>query len=208
MDIKLPGVNTAHIKFEFPEWIKKNFVIHITGKWFQYGVLFIVLLLDLNMWKNQIFYEPFAYGQYAGEDGHIFSISDAFTLANYTNKTIYSYDWRNNTIDPTTNKTYITGDYKTNSRYRGYSLAVKGTAFIPSILTFLIFALLIHFFGKLSGVSVGKAEIEHEDVSLTDITAVPSVRIEHSFEQAYVPMSDSEELSVSEDAKASEDPQV
>ena len=69
LDIKLPGVNTGSIKFKIPEWLTKNMEIHITGKWFQYGILFIVLLLDLNMWKNQIFYEPILYGQYTGPEG-------------------------------------------------------------------------------------------------------------------------------------------
>ena len=26
------------------------------GKWFNYGIIFLVMLFDLNMWKNQIFY--------------------------------------------------------------------------------------------------------------------------------------------------------
>lgn len=148
MDIKLPGVDTAHIKFNFPDWITKNMVIHITGKWFQYGILFIVLLLDLNMWKNQIFYEPLLFGQYTGEDGKIFSVDDRYSLDNYMNATIFSYDWRNKTIDPLTNRTFLSSDKRSNSRYRGYSLVSKGMAFIPSILTFLIFGALIHYFGK------------------------------------------------------------
>lgn len=110
----------------------------------------MVLILDLNMWKNQIFYEPLLYAQYTGDDGHIFSVYDAFSLANEGNKTIFSYDWRNSTIDPTTSEPYIKADYKTNSRYRGYKLSAKATAFIPSIAVFIVFGLLIYFFGRLS----------------------------------------------------------
>ncbi len=40
----------------------------VSGKWFNYGIIFIVLILDLNMWKNQIFYSPFEYGQYTGPE--------------------------------------------------------------------------------------------------------------------------------------------
>ena len=37
------------------------------GKWFNYGLLVLVLILDLNMWKNQILYKPEYYGQYTGK---------------------------------------------------------------------------------------------------------------------------------------------
>jgi hypothetical protein len=36
------------------------------GKWFNYGIIVLVMLLDLNMWKNQIFYNPKDFGQYTG----------------------------------------------------------------------------------------------------------------------------------------------
>lgn len=155
LDIKLPGVNTASIKFKIPLWltqkitkITEHMYVHISGKWFQYGILFIVLLLDLNMWKNQIFYEPLAYGQYTGPDGKIFTVLDKYSLSNYGNETMYSYAWRNSTVDPLTNNTFITADYRTNSRYRGYPLKLKAIAFVPSLLTFVVFGLLIHLFGK------------------------------------------------------------
>ena len=45
--------------------------LQVTGKWFQYGVLFIVMLLDLNMWKNQILYDPLTYGQYTNAEGKV-----------------------------------------------------------------------------------------------------------------------------------------
>jgi hypothetical protein len=38
-----------------------------TGKWFNYGVILVVMILDLNMWKNQFFYQPEDYGQYIGK---------------------------------------------------------------------------------------------------------------------------------------------
>lgn len=43
-----------------------NYVIFswFLGKWFNYGIIFLVMLLDLNMWKNQIFYHPDDYAQY------------------------------------------------------------------------------------------------------------------------------------------------
>lgn len=36
------------------------------------------MILDLNMWKNQIFYIPAEYGQYTGPDHKVFSIPGIF----------------------------------------------------------------------------------------------------------------------------------
>ena len=41
------------------------------GKWFNYGLLVLVLILDLNMWKNQILYKPEYYGQYTGKNKYV-----------------------------------------------------------------------------------------------------------------------------------------
>ena len=46
-----------------------NQMVEISGKWFNYGIIFIVMILDLNMWKNQIFYNPLEYGQYTDAEG-------------------------------------------------------------------------------------------------------------------------------------------
>lgn len=46
------------------------------GKWFNYGIIFLVLILDLNMWKNQIFYKPHEYGQYIGPGQKIYTVKD------------------------------------------------------------------------------------------------------------------------------------
>lgn len=49
-------------------------VVFFSGKWFNYGIIFIVMLMDLNMWKNQIFYKPFTYGQYQGPNSKLKNI--------------------------------------------------------------------------------------------------------------------------------------
>ena len=41
------------------------------GKWFNYGIIFLVMLFDLNMWKNQIFYAPVDYAQSTDEKGKL-----------------------------------------------------------------------------------------------------------------------------------------
>ena len=142
MDIKLPGLNTGNFHFHVP-----GGDIHITGKWFNYGIIFIVMILDLNMWKNQIFYEPFVYGQYTDNEDYIYTVSDREFLANATKETL-SYAWRWTNVNPVTNKTYGLEDHKMNSRYIGVPLSVKGTAFIPSLLAFALFGILIKYFSK------------------------------------------------------------
>eukprot|EP00993_Chasmostoma_nieuportense_P001907 NODE_2746_length_1104_cov_29.532242_g2621_i0.p1 GENE.NODE_2746_length_1104_cov_29.532242_g2621_i0~~NODE_2746_length_1104_cov_29.532242_g2621_i0.p1 ORF type:complete len:341 (-),score=100.99 NODE_2746_length_1104_cov_29.532242_g2621_i0:49-1071(-) len=45
------------------------FNVHITGKWFNYGIIFLVMILDLNMTKNQLIYTPASFGQCLAADG-------------------------------------------------------------------------------------------------------------------------------------------
>lgn len=40
-----------------------RFYVKVTGKWFNYGIIFMVMILDINMTKNQIVYIPADYGQ-------------------------------------------------------------------------------------------------------------------------------------------------
>lgn len=149
LDVKLPGVDTAHIKFKIPRCLRREqWVVHITGKWFNYGILFFVMLLDMNMWKNQIFYNPLDFGQYTGPDDHIYSVMDEWSLAHYKNETVFSYAWRNSAIDNITGQTYLMADTRSNSRYRGKPFAYKALAFIPSVLVLLMFGFLIYIFGR------------------------------------------------------------
>ena len=61
LDVNLPGFHKHIIAFDTVE-------IQISGKWFNYGIIFLVMIFDLNMWKNQIFYYPEKYGQYIGKE--------------------------------------------------------------------------------------------------------------------------------------------
>ena len=142
MDIKLPGLNTGNFHFHIP-----GGDIRISGKWFNYGIIFIVMILDLNMWKNQIFYEPFVYGQYTDYQDYIYTVTDRDFLANATEETL-SYAWRWSHVNPVTNETYGLRDPKMNSRYFGVPLSVKGTAFIPSLFCFALFGILVKYFSK------------------------------------------------------------
>lgn len=154
IDIKLPGVDTSSFHITPPSCLKKeNWAVHVTGKWFNYGIIFIVMILDLNMWKNQIFYDPFTFGQYTDSKGYIYTVSNDTFVAN-ANKTTLSYDWRWGNINPNTNRSYGLDDLRMNTKYLGYSLGVKSMAFIPSIVAFIVFGLLIWFYGRGKAVSV------------------------------------------------------
>ncbi|XP_068132673.1 transmembrane protein 117 isoform X2 [Hyperolius riggenbachi] len=150
VDVNLPGLPTSHMQFKLPKFqriFKDEYHIHITGKWFNYGIIFLVLILDLNMWKNQIFYKPAAYGQYIGPGQKIYTVEDAESLKNLNQSTL-SWEWRSNNTDPYTNRSYVEGDMFLHSRYTGASLDVKCLAFIPSLLAFVLFGFFISFFGR------------------------------------------------------------
>ena len=105
------------------------------------------MLLDLNMWKNQIFFIPFDYGQYTNETGKIFSIRDDYSLVNH-NASQMTYEWRSSNINPETNMTFIESDVDMNSRFYGISLPIKSIAFIPSIAAFICIGVFVYLFGR------------------------------------------------------------
>ncbi|GIY98455.1 transmembrane protein 117 [Caerostris extrusa] len=149
LDIKLPGMHAASFKFElFQKYVNLPDVsIHVTGKWFNYSIIVFVMILDLNMWKNQIFYIPSEYGQYTGPNHKVFSIPDLDLLV-ANNYTLWTYEIRNTQIDPNTNRTLLEGDISMNSRYLGYPLSVKGMAFMPSLIGFAMFGILTYLYGR------------------------------------------------------------
>lgn len=150
VDVNLPGLHTPHMQFKIPLFqkiFKEEYRIHITGKWFNYGIIFLVLILDLNMWKNQIFYKPHEYGQYIGPGQKIYTVKDSESLKDL-NRTKLSWEWRSNHTNPQTNKTYVEGDMFLHSRFTGASLDVKCMAFVPSLIAFVWFGFFIWFFGR------------------------------------------------------------
>lgn len=107
----------------------------------------LVIILDLNMWKNQIFYSPFVFGQYTNPGGYIYSVTDTKFLET-ANETTLSYSWRSQNVNPATNESFATTDPRMNSKYLDFALALKGIAFIPSIVAFLTFGCLIWRYGR------------------------------------------------------------
>ena len=135
------------------------------------------MLLDLNMWKNQIMYTPLDFGQYVGPDGRIWSVRDEFSIkSHYKNTTVFSYEWRKLTIDPITNKTFNADDYVTDSRYRETAFAVKALAFIPSIFVFIMFGVLIWIFGREGTDSFESPGSKKMGVSVTSIRINKSIK--------------------------------
>ena len=121
------------------------------------------MLLDLNMWKNQIFYKPYDFGQYTGSDDRIYSVKDTLFIEN-KNTTTLSYVWRWTHINPRTNATFGSEDLLMNSRFRKYLLGVKSVAFLPSLGIIIAFGLLIWIFGR------DKANTSVESLSAKPIT--------------------------------------
>ncbi|XP_061772740.1 transmembrane protein 117 isoform X1 [Nerophis ophidion] len=150
LDLNLPGMSTAHMQLQLPRWtkiFKEEYRIHITGKWFNYGIIFLVLILDLNMWKNQIFYSPFEYGQYVGPGDRIYIVYDADTLNNLNISTL-TFTWRSDNVDPATNRSYTEGDLLMYSRYIGHGMNTKFMAFIPTLGAFVLFGSFISLLGR------------------------------------------------------------
>ncbi|XP_064809082.1 transmembrane protein 117-like [Oncorhynchus masou masou] len=150
LDMNLPGMSTTQLKFKLPvckSIFKEEYHIHITGKWFNYGIIFLVLILDLNMWKNQIFYKPYEYGQYVGPGEKIFTVEEPNTLGDFNRSTL-TYKWRSSHVDPLTNRSYVHRDMFLHSRYVGASLEVKCLAFIPSLAAFVLFGFFIWLLGR------------------------------------------------------------
>ncbi|XP_009707324.1 PREDICTED: transmembrane protein 117-like [Cariama cristata] len=162
VEVNLPGLPSAHMQLKVPYFqkiFKEEYHIHITGKWFNYGIIFLVLILDLNMWKNQIFYKPHEYGQYIGPGQKIYTVKDSESLKDL-NRTKLSWEWRSNNTNPLTNRTYAEGDMFLHSRFTGSSLDVKCLAFIPSLLAFALFGFFIWFFGRFQKTDQGMENLD------------------------------------------------
>ncbi|CAG0880340.1 unnamed protein product [Cyprideis torosa] len=119
------------------------FEINITGKWFNYGIILMVMLLDLNMYKNQIFYYPEGYGQCVDEQFRIHAFLDCKQFLTITNQTVFQ------TVDfDEVNATVKEADMVMNSRYINSSIITKALTFFPSILGFGLFFTLVSLYGR------------------------------------------------------------
>lgn len=150
-----------------------------------------MLILDLNMWKNQIFYRPYEYGQYVGPGDKIYTVEEPETLVNFNRSTL-TYDWRSANIDPNTNLSYVERDMFLHSRYTGASLDVKCLAFIPSLAAFVLFGFFIWLFGRFQD---SETFMENQDKTYERIKRKSPSEYSKEMgvtpEEAHVSMSDS-----------------
>lgn len=150
-----------------------------------------MLILDLNMWKNQIFYRPYEYGQYVGPGDKIYTVEEPETLVNFNRSTL-TYDWRSTNIDPNTNLSYVERDMFLHSRYTGASLDVKCLAFIPSLAAFVLFGFFIWLFGRFQD---SETFMENQDKTYERIKRKSPSEYSKEMgvtpEEAHVTMSDS-----------------
>lgn len=80
-DVKLPGLKSSFINLSCFE----KYPILITGKWFNYGIIMLIMVLDFNNVYSQLWYRPEYYGQYVGPDGRIWNIDNVTVASNVTN---------------------------------------------------------------------------------------------------------------------------
>ncbi|KAL1116138.1 hypothetical protein AAG570_005633, partial [Ranatra chinensis] len=146
--INLPGFSVSTLKWKYAE-------VNLTGKWFNYGVIFMVMMLDLNMWKNQIFYYPDKFGQYIGPNNKIHTVSDQNILKT-GNDSLWSWEFRSK-INQTSGLPYYYEDMKMNSMFLDYPLTLKCTAFIPSIVTLSLFISLVYLYGRFPHKKVSRS---------------------------------------------------
>lgn len=186
------GVATSHsVRQHHPRTITLGHVCVVAGKWFNYGIIFLVLILDLNMWKNQIFYTPYEYGQYVGPGDKIYTVEEPETLASF-NRTTLTYDWRSTNVDPDTNLSYVERDMFLHSRYTGASLDVKCLAFIPSLAAFVLFGFFVWLFGRFQD---SETFVENQDKTYERIKRKSPSEYSKEMgvtpEEAYMSVSDS-----------------
>lgn len=89
------------------------------------------MMLDLNMWKNQVIYYPPDYGQYVDPiTRKVYTVNDTKLLQSH-NTTLWQYEFRRNTINPATNRSFIETDMLVSSRYIGYPAWIKALTLLP-----------------------------------------------------------------------------
>lgn len=163
--MNLPGVDFSNVNCACKVPFKtEELNIKVTGKWFNYGIIFIVMILDANMLKNQILYEPAPYGQYTDPQGYIWTVTNDFSLELAShNSSLLSYavrgggcssDLNRHTIELNNGSAAHTtigckeGDFRINARFTGYSLIVKSVTSIPVFAGLFLFVYLFWYESK------------------------------------------------------------
>eukprot|EP01127_Copromyxa_protea_P001959 TRINITY_DN1185_c0_g1_i2.p1 TRINITY_DN1185_c0_g1~~TRINITY_DN1185_c0_g1_i2.p1 ORF type:complete len:455 (+),score=85.32 TRINITY_DN1185_c0_g1_i2:147-1511(+) len=120
-DVKLPGMETGNLKCN----CLAKYPVVITGKWFNYGIVLAVMVLDFNALNNHLSYNPMAYGQYVHPE-----TQRIMTITNVTEA--YDYNQLNWTVRWMENKTE--SDIMLSSRYLGLSWGWRLLVIVPTAL--------------------------------------------------------------------------
>jgi len=142
LDVNLPGFHKHIINIDTVE-------IQISGKWFNYGIIFLVMIFDLNMWKNQIFYYPEKYGQYIATEHKVYTVTNESILMTNDHE-LWTFHARS-MFNPETSLPFMEEDMYMNSRFLGYSMWIKSTAFIPCVCGFIVFITISATYGRIKG---------------------------------------------------------
>jgi hypothetical protein len=130
-DIKLPGLSAAEIKFKPLGRFHDFFTMHITGKWFNYGIIMLVMILDLNMYKNQIIYEPNMYAQYTHPTTHqVYTVFNTTLVAQVEGGDFTGIDWAT--------RRGMFGDERMQSQFIDASMFKRGITILPILFGFAL----------------------------------------------------------------------
>eukprot|EP00656_Telonema_subtile_P050089 TRINITY_DN6394_c0_g1_i2.p1 TRINITY_DN6394_c0_g1~~TRINITY_DN6394_c0_g1_i2.p1 ORF type:complete len:523 (+),score=107.10 TRINITY_DN6394_c0_g1_i2:93-1661(+) len=119
-EIKMPGLSIANLSCP-------NLHVFITGKWFNYALMFFVLLIDIMMLKNNLFYHPRDTGQYVDHNNQVWTVHDPVDGHEY------SWDERHGCC----------GDFKIAAKFTDEPLAHKVLSLFPCLIVFVCMVYLI-----------------------------------------------------------------
>jgi hypothetical protein len=177
------------------DWIGHFFAFNISGKWMNFGPLMVIIVLDLNMFKNQLFYVPVDYGQYVDSTDRIWTIVDPNYLAlAYEDgllregaESLIAWEARMGAVNVTAS---ALTDVPSNSKYTDQPVAVMAVLGVWQCLMLLFFFGLIGYanhYKHLEKVhTLEKVEIEKENLQ-TDKKSSDSTKLPSSSSAATLP---------------------
>ena len=124
-DIKVPGLSIANLECPACK-------VLITGKWFNYSLMFFVLLIDVMMLKNNIFYDPADCGQYVDPDNYVWTMSDPQEDSD-GKPIVYTWEERQGCC----------GDFKVAAKFTDEPLAHKVFVIMPCLIVFVVMCWMI-----------------------------------------------------------------
>ncbi|KAJ9455511.1 hypothetical protein DIPPA_10904 [Diplonema papillatum] len=142
------------------------FTAFATGRWFNYGIIFLVMCLDFNMLKNQLIYSPPEFGQYVNPEHNQVCVVRDYDIANaivadykltsseiYLNGTFYDARVAQGHLIP---GTYDGLDFCMPSRYSGSSNGAKYSAALPSFTALALFFFWLYRYNRIDRIIMGK----------------------------------------------------